>query len=73
MCKSCAKIGSIPIDAEIYHTLSYILTADAKKMLSFNASDEVIKKLCEISEEYVLTHCDKKFKSLEYYKQININ
>ncbi len=73
MCRSCAKIGSTPIDAEIYHTLSYILTADTKKMLSFNASDEVIKKLCEISEEYVLTYCDKKFKSLDYYKQININ
>ena len=70
VCRKCSRIGDIPINAEIYHTIAYILTSDVKKMLSFNASEEVIKKVSEISEKYVDTFSDKKFKSLEYYKQM---
>lgn len=70
VCKNCSKIGDTPINAEVYHTLLYILSADTKKMLSFNASQEVMKQVSEISEKYVDAFSDNKFKSLEYYKQM---
>ncbi len=70
VCKNCNKTGDVPIDAITYHTLAYILSSDTKKMLSFNASEEVMKKISIISQRYVEAFSDKKFKSLEYYKQM---
>ena len=70
VCKNCSKSGDIPINAEIYHTLVYILSSDAKKMLSFNASEEVMKQVSDVSERYVNAFSDNKFKSLDYYKQM---
>ena len=73
VCRNCNKSGGHLIDAEVYHTLSYILTADAKKMISFDVSEDTMRRVAEIAEEYVSAYCDKKFKSLEYYKQIQID
>lgn len=70
VCKNCSKAGDIPINAEVYHTLLYIISSDVKKMLSFTASKEVLKQVSEISERYVDAFSDNKFKSLEYYKQM---
>lgn len=70
VCKNCSKTGDIPINAEVYHTVLYILSSDVKKMLSFNASEEVMKQVSDISERYVDAFSDNKFKSLEYYKQM---
>jgi hypothetical protein len=41
------------------------LTADAKKMLSFDVDEDTLRKVAEIAEEYVIAYCDKNFKSLE--------
>lgn len=70
VCRNCNQSGGVLIDGNVYHTLSYILTADAKKMLSFDADEDTMKRVSDIAEEYVLTYCDKNFKSLDYYKQI---
>ena len=70
VCKNCSKTGDIPINAEVYHTILYILSSDVKKMLSFTASEEVMKQVSDISERYVDAFSDNKFKSLEYYKQM---
>ena len=70
VCEGCKNKSDILIDADVYYALSYILTADVKKMLSFNVPRDVLKKLTDISENYVKAFSDKPFKSLEYYKQM---
>ena len=52
----------------IYRALDYIIYSDDKKMLSFNASDGLMKLLCKIAEQYVELQLDQKFSSLDYYK-----
>ena len=72
MCDGCKNKADIPIDADVYHTLSYILSSDAKKMLSFNVNDDVLKRVSDIAQNYVGAFSDKQFKSLDYYKQMLI-
>ena len=72
VCDGCKNKADIPIDADVYHTLSYILSSDAKKMLSFNVNDDVLKRVSDIAQNYVGAFSDKQFKSLDYYKQMLI-
>ncbi len=74
ICDGCKSKTDVPIDANVYHALSYILSSDVKKMLSFNVADDVMKCVSDIAESYVDAFSDKQFKSLDYYKQmLNIN
>jgi len=72
VCSDCSKSVDIPINAEIYHALKYILTSKEKKMFSFSASKEVMKAVSDIAERYVMAYSEKEFKSLDYYKKINL-
>lgn len=72
VCRRCRRREDISINADIYHAIKYILTAEEKKMFSFSASDDVMREVSKISESYMRTYTDKEFTSLEYYKKINI-
>lgn len=72
VCEKCIDGEDEPINADIYHAIKYILTSDEKKMLSFKASDEVLKRVSEISEKYVKNYAEKDFPSLEYYKKMSV-
>ncbi len=72
VCRNCAKREDFPIDADIYHAIKYILTTEEKKIFSFQASDEIMKAVSKIAENYMRTYTEKKFSSLEYYKKISI-
>lgn len=72
VCEGCAGMEDYPINADIYHAIKYILTSEEKKMLSFKASEEVMKKVSQIAEDYVKNYAEKEFSSLEYYKKISI-
>lgn len=72
VCEGCAGMEDYPINADVYHAIKYILTAEEKKMLSFKASDDVMKKVSQIAENYVKNYAEKDFYSLEYYKKIKI-
>lgn len=71
VCSDCKKDGDIPINAGVYHTLSYILNSEPKKMFSFNASAEIMKTVSEIAEGYVTECTEKRLASLDYYKKIS--
>ena len=70
VCDGCKNKADIAIDADVYHTLSYILSSDTKKMLSFNVNDDVLNRVSDIAESYVGAFSDKRFGSLDYYKQM---
>ncbi len=72
VCKNCVRAGDILITQDVYRAISYILKSETKKMFSFTISDEVLKKVCEISEKYVIIHTERSFSSLDYYKKIQL-
>jgi len=48
----------------------YVLSCDAKKLFSFRISDAALKELSSKTENYLLTHLDRTFRTLDYYKKI---
>ena len=70
VCKNCKKDDDIVIDAQIFHTLAYILLSESKKMLSFEADDDTMKTISKIAQEYIPVHNEKNFESLTYYKNM---
>ena len=51
-------------------TLRYILEAEPRKLLSFSASDEALERACYAAETYLLTQTERRFSTLEYWKNI---
>lgn len=70
VCGRCAGGESVRISGGVYKAFSYIILCEDKKMLSFNASDEILAALNNVSERYVRVQTDRNFASLEYYKSI---
>ena len=68
VCKKCGGKNTVRLDGALYRALSYIVSSEDKKMLSFTASDDLTERLGYLAERYVLTQLDINPKSLAYYK-----
>ncbi len=66
-CNCCERQGVL-IDESVLSAMQYVFFCNSKKIFSFEVTDEVLRVLSNLSEQYVLTHIDKKLKSLEYLK-----
>ena len=60
----------IIINATILHTMRYIVLSEFEKIFSFKINDYTQKKLSIITEQYLLSHLNRNFKTLEFYKSI---
>lgn len=63
-CKALATDG-IPVSVSTAYTLQYIVSSTIEKLYTFAVSDEVLNELRRIMKQYMETHVDKTFKSLE--------
>lgn len=70
VCNNCKSQNTLALTKNTYNALLYIVNCEDKKILSFNGNDKLYEALDEISENYVKTHLDKEFKSLDYYKSM---
>lgn len=61
---------NVRISRTVFRTLQFICLSEMKKIFNFRIGDESLKKLNEITEKYILTHVEGRFKALEFYKQI---
>jgi len=48
----------------------YILKCDAKKLFSFTLSGTALKELSKTTENYLLAHLDRTFRTLDYYHKV---
>lgn len=65
-CGGCEKRHNVT--PSVIDGMKYILTADLKKLFSFNINAETLARLCEISESYLLSQIGSVPKSLIYLK-----
>lgn len=70
VCRACGGKYIVRMDKNLYMALTYIISSEDKKMMSFNANVQLMDWLASLSEQYVLLQLDQKFKSLDYYKAI---
>lgn len=64
-----SKEGVLSLSPKALSAARYILTCNAKKLFSFNLDGNALKELAREVETYLLTHLDKEFKTLDYYKK----
>lgn len=74
LCKNCF-IGCenediIKINKIDLHVLRYIIFSEYDKLFNFKINDSVQKKLSKITEKYVLSHMNRNFKTLDFYKSL---
>ena len=63
--------GVIQLSDGALSAAEYILNCDAKKLFSFTLSNEALHDLSKATENYLLTHLDKTFRTLDYYKKLD--
>ncbi len=69
VCSSCGGYGTA-VGKSTAEALKYIIASEEKKVFSFTVSDEVLKRVGKIAEDYTKTQLDTDFQSLLYLKKM---
>lgn len=76
LCGDCLGKGGADGLYELPHALLYamrfIVYSPDEKIYFFKISNELLGRLSAVCEQYLLTHLDRGFKSLDYYKNLSL-
>ncbi|MBQ2824635.1 MAG: DNA repair protein RecO [Clostridia bacterium] len=74
-CKECFEKAPLPqgvkITKGITLALRHLVFAEDKKLFSFTLSKESLRRLSEITEEYLSRKVEKNFQTLQFYKTVS--
>ena len=70
LCEACSVTGDLKLSRGALHAARYIINCDSKKLYSFSVNERTLKELSNAAENYLLTHLDRSFRTLDYYKTI---
>jgi len=62
--------GFIYLSAGALKAAEYILSCNVKKLFSFTLSNDSLKELSKATENFLLKHLDRSFKTLDYYHKV---
>lgn len=67
ICEECVALApdGIRVSSATVYTMQYILSSSIEKLYTFTVSDEVLEEFGKVMKQYMGTHIDKTFKSLE--------
>lgn len=72
-CASCPHGGeTLPLCPDSLSAMRYIVSAPAKKLFSFSLDGEAADRLSYAAEAYLLRQTERRFGTLEYYKQVRM-
>lgn len=73
-CRRCAAGAgqTVKLDAPSLNAMRYICSAPPKQILSFSLEGEGAKRLSAAAEEYLLLHTERRFPTLDYWKNVKI-
>ncbi len=70
LCEDCGRREhALELDESTLYTLQYIITARIEKLYTFTVSQEVLKKLEQIMNEYMAFYIDRKFHALQVLEE----
>lgn len=73
-CRTCVPTDShgirMPITPGVLEAMRYICSCDAKKLFMFQAGEETIRCLSQVTETYFSTQLERGFSSLDFYKSL---
>ena len=68
-CTACGE-GGVRISPGVLGAMRHIVSAPLEKLFSFEMPPEGLKALGAVTERYLLTHCDRRFTALAFYKSL---
>ena len=75
-CAACREeVGegiSMPLSPGALSALRYIVYGDPKRLFSFSLDEQSMKLLGDTAEAFLLTQLERGFKTLDFYKQLQI-
>ena len=73
-CSTCRDFGQsgirMPLTPSMLGAMRYIVSCDHKKLFSFDASDDTLKHLSQVTELYLTTQLERGFSALDFYKSL---
>ncbi len=71
-CAGCAGGTGLrlPVPAGTLAAMRYIVSCEPRRLFSFSVSDEALRRLCDVSETYLLTQLERGFPTLDFYKSL---
>lgn len=72
LCRDCAAANAKPLNmpGPVLSAMRHILYSDLSNAFSFRIGDTAKQILCELSEQYVVTHVERDMATLDFYKTI---
>ena len=73
-CRRCAAGAgqTVKLDAASLNAMRHICSVSPKQILSFSLEGEGAKRLSAAAEEYLLLHAERRFPTLDYWKNVKI-
>ena len=75
-CSECRSVESsglrMPLTPSILEAMRYISYCEPKRVLNFEASNDMLERLSQISEIYLTTQLERGFSTLDFYKSLLI-
>lgn len=69
---SKGELSCMPLCKDSLAAMRYIVNAESRKIFSFQLSKEAEKRLSEVCEAYVYAQLERRFKTLDFYKSIQL-
>ena len=69
-CGDCAPSSGITLGPGALNAVRHVISCDLKKLLSFSLGEESLREMANAAEEYLLTQLDRKFRTLDFYRQL---
>ncbi len=67
----CTGCGTgTEIGKGVLRAMRHICFSDSNKLFSFEIGEKSLKRLGEITEKYVITHCSRRFTALDFYNNL---
>ena len=62
----------MPVPPSVLEAMRYICHCDSKKLFSFQAGEDTLQQLSEVTEAYLATQLERGFSTLDFYKSLLI-
>ncbi len=67
-CSGCS--GGTPIGKGTLAAMRHICSCDFKRLFSFEIGNRSLKEISDVAQQYVITHCSKRFTALDFYNNL---
>lgn len=75
LCKGCSQAGqglSLPLCSDSLSALQHCVWCEAKRLYAFALAGVSLERFCAVGESLVAAQLERSFKSLEYYKSLQV-